>query len=390
MKLISRYKHAVPGLSLVVFASLSLGVPTQASAEIVTRFWSDPSATNPGLKRKPSSASDSDAECASPVQHALSPSRQVSCGRWSALLSSLQTFDLIAQSPSDAADFAIANLATVPPTHDNLETAAACTESRMPVLADPHYAQKFYRFKDGPLWMLSALQYLAKMGKHSFENLFTQYRDLKQFRADSDAALIAAISFRESGTLAWTASDALIDTHLQGGLDFLGANLGMVRAHYLPPGYGAHWDTGRHAPNESGQMSWAAKIPQHDLPVAYGAWILYSKDQFEKIAKKYGFSQCDLDAMSIDARRAWTALFFAAAGGFEYDKPHDNNAASIGGTTVLTHLIAILADKKAHGEDSYGLEEILSNPSLYIYTDVRLSMAVVANAAILEMQLGLQ
>jgi hypothetical protein len=357
-----------------------------ASATFVTAFLAQaPAYRSASGKRTPSSE-----ECAPPAPTRPSDSVRVYCGRWSTLLEPLSTIDLTNADPDSAAETAIANLVAVSPTRDALETAGNCVESRIPLLADAHYTQKFYRFKGGPLWMVSGLTYLANMGKRSFSNLFRQYRDLKAFRPDSDAALIAAISFRESGTLAWSASDRLVDTHLQGGLDFLGANLAMVRSRYLPAGYGAHWDTGRHAPNESGEMSWAAKIPQRDLPIAYGAWILYSKDQFEAAAKKYGFGQCDLDAMSVDTRRAWTAIFFAAAGGVEYGNPHPNNAASIGGITVLTHLRSIMEERKARGEEPGGLDEILSNPRLYEYVNVRLSMAVVANASILEMHLGLQ
>jgi len=348
------------------------------------------------IKRNPSMApsraagvSANGSSCPEAILPPLSASAQVHCDRWNMFLDPLQTFALEDANPEVAADQALANLLTLPPTRDNLEMAGACLEARMPVLADSHYTQHFYRFKNGPLCMRTGLDFISKMGRRSLINMFSQYRDLKQFRADSDSALIAAISFRESGVLSWVSSNRVLDTHLQGGLDFLGAYLPTIRARYLPPGYGARWDRGRHAPNESGQMSWAATLPQHDLPIAYGAWILFSKDHFEETAKKHGFSQCDLDALSVDARRFWTALFFAAPGGVEYGKPHGNTAAEIGGVTVLTHLQAILADRKAHGLEDQGLEEILSNSKLYEYTNVRLAFAVTANAAILEEHLGI-
>jgi hypothetical protein len=323
------------------------------------------------------------------------PPADTPCSRWDKLLVPVQGFDLVSTPPADAADRALANLAAVAPTHANVETGAACVETRAPMLADPGNDRRFYRFPMGSQWkgtlyMQSGLQALAKLGKGSMQNMLTQYRDLARHRPDSDAALIAAVSFRESGINAWVAGNKRIDTYSGGGLDFLGKNLGLMKSKYLPPGYGGSWEQGYDGRNESGMEAGAAYLPQHDLPVAYGAWLLFAKDTFEAAARKYGFTQDELDHMSTDARRAWVATFFAAGGGVEHSQPHGNNAMQIGGVTVLTHLKEIMAENKAKGLPDRGLDDILTDRELYKYTNVRLAMAVVGNAALIEKSMGLR
>lgn len=320
----------------------------------------------------------------------MSDSTRAACGRWATQLEPLHAIDLLKSDPAAAAAVAKENLHILAPTNASLEVGAACVQGRIPNLADPRYRQAIYRTPDRSLSVSSMLGYFSTLGRSSVQNMLTQYRDLKKFRGDSDAALVAALSFRESGFRAWSASDEKLETYGSGGLDFLGANLGLMRSRYLPPGYGRSWRTSLEDTNESGEKILAAIVPQRDLPVAYGAWLLFSKDSFEKAAKSQGFSQSDLDHMSTDARRAWTAVFFAAPGGVEYGKPHRNSSLLIGGVTILSHLKALIEAKKAKNVQSRGLDDILSSPELYQYVNVRAAVAVAGNAALLERRLGLQ
>jgi hypothetical protein len=304
------------------------------------------------------------------------------CAEQEKALGGIEAVELPAADPSAAADRILANLGSVAPLAGAIDRGAACVETRIPTLADPRFRQKFYRFPNGTLWLKSELDYLVKVGKPSVQNLVKTYGDLKAFRADADGALTASVSFRESGALAWTAKDALVNSHSSGGLDFLGMNLGTLHARYLPPGYGDSWTPGENCVNEAHDNCQGAMLPQRDLPAAYGAWLLMSKDAYESSALKYGFTRAELDGLSIDARRVWIALYFGVSGGYEYAPGRHGFPGAV---TVLTHLKSLIADGKAAS-----LEDILTSSELYAYTQVRLATAVAGNAAIFERLTGLR
>lgn len=293
------------------------------------------------------------------------------------MLQPVQAVDPTAVDASAATDAVKSNLAAVPPTRATVEAGAACVESRIPNLTDSHHAKEFYRMEGNHLWAESELQYMARLDRGSVQNLLQKASELKKLRPDADPALAWATSFREAGSCSWQASERLVESARMGGLFCSGGlnNLGSLPSKYLPPGYRGKWQ------NEG----YGASLPQKDLSIAYGAWLLFSKDEFEKSALKFGFTQRQLDSLSSDARRAWTSVFFAVTGGYHYGARHSDFFDVPGGDTVLTHLQALIAAHKASG-----LEDILRSPELDSYKIVRLSLAVTANASLLERQMGVR
>jgi hypothetical protein len=290
---------------------------------------------------------------------------------------------IAASATAACGDQAHGNLTSSEVTHASLETSASCVESRIPVVTTKGTFPAFYRFQDRRLWMESGLQYLGHSGAATLRNLCEKFGDLKRYDAGADAALIAATSFREAGVSAWQPSAKPVVSERYGkdaqGNDVLGGglnNLALLPQKYLPPAYHGKW-----APSTD-PWNHGVTLAQKDLPIAYGAWMAYSKDLFEKDALAAGFTQSQLDSMSLDARRIWVGIYFEINGGAPYGALKKWDLP--GGHTVLTHLKALIDSHKAAG-----LDDIVRNEEIYKnYKIVRLSVAVAANAALIEARTG--
>ena len=237
---------------------------------------------------------------------------------------------------------------------------------------------------NGDVRLIGLLQVLAnvKASRAAAANL----KRLNQFVKDIRPALAVATASRENSKAVTAQGSEMIETWHEGGLDFLGKNLGRNWNRLgLPRSIIRHW---RAAPPfrspETRNIVHPAWIPARDQLLAYAAQTRESFNGFQDLVRRQlGQAMGDkaLADMTDDARLLWQAYAFRAPGGNEFDpRVGPKHGKHFGAKTALGYLVHRAKEEKREID----LNAILTDSSFNRTFYVRSAKERVAEAIFLE------
>lgn len=274
---------------------------------------------------------------------------------------------------------------------DLLQAYAECLGKNFPFDISPYKNQKnvrgfFYSAAGGvkpkAKELINALAVRSKWG--ATQHYFKEMQDLNAHNKQTDIAHVMTIAHRESSTGVISASKELMNSYGQGGLDNVGNHYKGLKEKYLPAGYGTSWKIAKDEhPNEGGFIGRPADIPRREMAVAYGSYLEKNFDSFREKAKKYGFTDNDIDNLTPEAKRFWSAIYFAGSGGREWNKSNPPPARFFGGITCLT-----LFKQKIEAGEIQSLNDLSALKDVIGYHRTQIAVATAANSTLLNDVMG--